>query len=71
MRDEFIQWFERVHPGMDVTGHTGRDEWTIWSTAYMAGICHVVELFTGKSFTLDNLIDDVGRTVKQCESVKS
>lgn len=51
MRDKFLTWFHKVHPGMEIGGWTARDEWLIWSEGYTAGQERTIEIYEGKEVT--------------------
>ena len=48
MREKFITWFQKTHPGMDADGCTGKDEWEIWAEGYVTGMERTIELYEGK-----------------------
>jgi hypothetical protein len=55
MRERFIAWFQTIHPDMDVSGPTGRDEWMVWAQGYTAGMERTIEIYEGKETPVTKL----------------
>jgi hypothetical protein len=43
MRVAFEKYFDQKYPGMSHDTETFRDEWEIWSEAFVSGVLYIVE----------------------------